>query len=134
MLHRLPHGHPVTALQALFPLWRALWRVTALCAFFSLWRVRCVRTLLTVRCRYAMGAVSGRFHIFLSHVWGTGQDQMRIVKQRLLEMMPDLSVFLDIDDRERHNPRARPIRRQALRLSPTDATRVARPSCAHDPP
>ena len=25
------------------------------------------------------------FHLFLSHVWGTGQDQMRIVKQRLLE-------------------------------------------------
>ena len=38
------------------------------------------------------------YHIFLSHVWGTGQDQMRIVRQRLLEMMPDLSVFLDVDD------------------------------------
>ena len=38
------------------------------------------------------------FHLFLSHVWGTGQDQMRIVKQQLLEMMPDLSVFLDVDD------------------------------------
>ena len=39
----------------------------------------------------------GRFHLFLSHVWGTGQDQMRIVKQRLLEMVPDLSVWLDVD-------------------------------------
>ena len=28
-------------------------------------------------------------------VWGTGQDQMRIVRQRLLEMLPDISVFLD---------------------------------------
>ena len=28
----------------------------------------------------------GAYHTFLSHVWGTGQDQMRIVKQRLLEM------------------------------------------------
>jgi hypothetical protein len=27
------------------------------------------------------------FHLFLSHVWGTGQDQMRIVKIRLLEMV-----------------------------------------------
>ena len=27
--------------------------------------------------------------------WGTGQDQMRIVKQRLLEMIPGLSVFLE---------------------------------------
>ena len=25
---------------------------------------------------------------------------MRIVKQRLLEMMPDLSIFLDVDDLE----------------------------------
>jgi hypothetical protein len=66
-----------------------------------------------------MGDVSGQFHIFLSHVgsrvgtpppqraflmhqhvvarsqvWGTGQDQMRIVKQRLREMTPDASVFL----------------------------------------
>ena len=40
------------------------------------------------------------FHVFLSHVWGTGQDQMRIVKQRLLEMIPDLKVFLDVDDLE----------------------------------
>jgi hypothetical protein len=38
------------------------------------------------------------FHLFLSHVWGTGQDQMRIVKQRLLELIPELSVFLDVDD------------------------------------
>ena len=38
------------------------------------------------------------FHIFLSHVWGTGQDQMRIIKQRLLEMIPELRVFLDVDD------------------------------------
>ena len=39
-----------------------------------------------------------RFHLFLSHVWGTGQDQMRIIKQRLLEMLPDIRVFLDVDD------------------------------------
>ena len=40
----------------------------------------------------------GDYHIFLSHVWGTGQDQMRVIKQRLLEIMPDLAVFLDVDD------------------------------------
>jgi len=40
------------------------------------------------------------YHTFLSHVWGTGQDQMRIVKQRLLEMIQDLHVFLDVDDLE----------------------------------
>ena len=35
------------------------------------------------------------FHLFLSHVWGTGQDQMRIIKTRLIEMLPDLRVFLE---------------------------------------
>ena len=39
-----------------------------------------------------------RFHLFLSHVWSQGQDQMRIIKQRLLEMLPDIKVFLDVDD------------------------------------
>ena len=38
----------------------------------------------------------GGYHIFLSHVWGTGQDPVRIVRQRLLEMVPDLSIFLDV--------------------------------------
>ena len=37
------------------------------------------------------------FHLFLSHVWGTGQDPVRIIKQRLLEMIPELRVFLDVD-------------------------------------
>ena len=27
-----------------------------------------------------------------SHVWGTGQDQMRIVKQRLVEMCPRVTA------------------------------------------
>jgi len=40
------------------------------------------------------------YHIFLSHVWGTGQDNMRIVKSRLLEMIPDTQCFLDVDDLE----------------------------------
>ena len=31
-------------------------------------------------------------------VWGTGQDQMRIVKQRMKEMLPDAQIFLDVDD------------------------------------
>ena len=34
------------------------------------------------------------YHLFLSHVWSTAQDQVRIIKQRLLEMMPALQVFL----------------------------------------
>ena len=38
------------------------------------------------------------YHCFLSHVWSTGQDQMRVLKQQLLEHIPDLSIFLDVDD------------------------------------
>ena len=38
-----------------------------------------------------------KFHLFLSHSWVSGQDIMRAVKQRLLEMMPTLSIFLDVD-------------------------------------
>ena len=40
----------------------------------------------------------GHWHVYLSHVWGTGQDQMRIVKLRLQEMVPGLRVHLDVDD------------------------------------
>ena len=39
-----------------------------------------------------------RYHLFLSHVWSTGQDQMRILKQRLLQLMPDVKIYLDLDD------------------------------------
>jgi len=48
----------------------------------------------------ALEGTHQQYHTFLSHVWGTGQDQMRIVKQRLLEMIPDLVIFLDVDDLE----------------------------------
>ena len=34
------------------------------------------------------------FHLFLSHRWSSGQDQMRITKLMLLERIPDLSIFL----------------------------------------
>jgi len=50
-------------------------------------------------CEVNVAPVEG-FHLFLSHVWGSGQDQMRIVKQRLCEMLPDINVFLDVDDLE----------------------------------
>ena len=38
------------------------------------------------------------FHVFLSHTWNQGDEVMRVVKQRLLEMMPDAKVFLDKDN------------------------------------
>ncbi len=39
-------------------------------------------------------AAEQHYHLFLSHVWGTGQDQMRVVKSRLNEMIPGIQVFL----------------------------------------
>ena len=36
----------------------------------------------------------------MSRVEQTGQDQMRIVKQRLVEMNPNIACFLDVDDLE----------------------------------
>ena len=38
------------------------------------------------------------WHFFPSHNWAQGQSDMRVVKQRLLEMIPELRVFLDVDN------------------------------------
>ena len=38
------------------------------------------------------------WHLFLSHNWAQGQSDMRVIKQRLSEMMPDVRVFLDVDN------------------------------------
>ena len=40
----------------------------------------------------------GNFHLFLSHTWVQGEDEMRAVKLRLVEMMPEAIIFLDKDD------------------------------------
>ena len=41
---------------------------------------------------------AGPFHVFLSHNWMHGQDEMRIIKTRLREMLPGVEVFLDVDN------------------------------------
>ena len=41
---------------------------------------------------------SKRHHIFLSHCWSSAQDQMRVIKQLLKEVLPGVRVFLDVDD------------------------------------
>ena len=38
------------------------------------------------------------WHLFVSHVWRTGQDQARVIKERLKQLVPGISVFLDVDD------------------------------------
>ena len=41
-----------------------------------------------------------RYHLFLSHVWSSGQDQMATVKRELQLLLYSVSVFLDVDDLE----------------------------------
>jgi len=38
------------------------------------------------------------WHLFLSHVWSTGQDQMAVVKRRLVQLLPGWKFFLDVDN------------------------------------
>ena len=38
------------------------------------------------------------FHVFLSHTWAQGQDEMRIAKSGLMDLCPALRVFLDVDN------------------------------------
>ena len=41
-----------------------------------------------------------KWHLFLSHIWGTGQDQCATIKRQLCLLLPGVSVFLDVDDLE----------------------------------
>ena len=39
-----------------------------------------------------------KWHLFLSHIWGTGQDQCATIKRQLTLLLPGVSIFLDVDD------------------------------------
>jgi hypothetical protein len=39
-----------------------------------------------------------RYHLFLSHIWSTGQDQCANIKRQLQLLLPGIIVFLDVDD------------------------------------
>ena len=43
-------------------------------------------------------ATSQRWHLFLSHIWGTGQDQCAVIKRQLCLLLPGAKIFLDVDD------------------------------------
>lgn len=40
------------------------------------------------------------WHMFISHTWATGQDQAHALKRQCRTMMPDVKIFLDVDDLE----------------------------------
>ena len=41
-----------------------------------------------------------RYHIFLSHVWSSGQDQAATIKRQLQLLLPGVTCFLDVDNLE----------------------------------
>ena len=49
-----------------------------------------------------------RYHLFLSHIWSTGQDQCAIIKRQLQLLLPGVIVFLDVDDLGNASPRQKP--------------------------
>ena len=40
------------------------------------------------------------YHLFLSHIWSSGQDQMAVMKRSLQRLLPGSAIFLDVDDLE----------------------------------
>ncbi len=41
-----------------------------------------------------------KYHLFLSHIWGSGQDQAAVIKRCIQLLLPSAVVFLDVDDLE----------------------------------
>lgn len=39
-----------------------------------------------------------RWHLFLSHIWSSGQDQIQMIKRELQHLLVDVRIFLDTDD------------------------------------
>ena len=39
-----------------------------------------------------------QWHLFLSHIWSSGQDQAAIIKRQMCMLLPGIRVFLDVDD------------------------------------
>ena len=59
--------------------------------------IKLVATKATPELTLAAGM---RWHMFLSHIWGTGQDQCATIKRQLTLLIPGVSIFLDVDDLE----------------------------------
>jgi len=38
------------------------------------------------------------YHLFLSHIWASGQDQVAVIKRQLQLCLPGSHIFLDVDD------------------------------------
>ena len=41
---------------------------------------------------------SSDYHLFLSHIWGTGQDACATIKKKLQLLLPNVKIYLDVTD------------------------------------
>ena len=39
-----------------------------------------------------------RWHLYLSHIWSTGQDACGVIKTQLQLLLPNVKIFLDVTD------------------------------------
>ena len=79
------------------------------------------------------------WHLFLSHIWSSGQDQMATLKRQLMLLLPGVKVFLDVVRRGRRprtattrapppNAPPPPWHRTTSRRSATSASTFAPPT------
>lgn len=72
--------------------------VSIVISFFRAVKTKTLRLLATNDAPQLQLREGHRYHTFLSHIWSTGQDQVRGIKSQLLLLMPGIKVFLDVDD------------------------------------
>jgi len=61
-------------------------------------KVRILRLVLTKQPPRLRLGENMNYHLFLSHVWSTAQDQVAVIKRMLQLLLPGVRVFLDVDD------------------------------------
>ena len=70
------------------------------------------------------------YHLFLSHIWSSGQDQVKVMKGQLMMLMPRINVFLDVDGAAHalaNSPLARRLSKPRV-TQPSPADQISRRS------
>ena len=61
-------------------------------------KVRTIRLAGSERPPQLMLSAGQTHHLFLSHIWSTGQDAVALIKRQLQMLLPEVKVWLDVDD------------------------------------
>ena len=61
-------------------------------------RVRILRLMTTNEAPDLSLSYGLKYHLFLSHIWSSGQDQVAVIKRQLQHLLPGVCIFLDVDD------------------------------------